>query len=51
MHSVCTRCCLSLSAAGEYKDGEPHGSAVFIEKDGRAFEEQWQNGKRLKRTL
>lgn len=36
---------------GEYKDGEPHGNAVFIEADGKAYEEVWQGGKRKKRTL
>ena len=34
---------------GEYKDGNPHGHAIFIEADGRAFEEEWELGKRTER--
>ena len=26
------------------QDGNPHGDAIFIETDGRAFEEQWELG-------
>ena len=36
---------------GEYKDGDPHGNAVFLEADGRAFEEVWANGRRKSRKL
>lgn len=40
-----------IPCQGEYREGDPHGTAIFIEADGRAFEESWKNGKRESRKL